>query len=445
MDVTSATRLFSRYWLVLAIAIAVPVTTVSAYVAHSPHTYTARTRLLAAPTVPQAQAQADAVVSQVQAVATSRDLVATALATVGVHRDPAAVVRSIAVSGVGSSGLVDLSYSDTSATVAQQVDTAVANIVVTRLLALRAGVPELVQNFGDLIASLQAERAAAAATAHPSARTQAVVAGLDTLIGNMTADQTRLVNFGQTGSSVAIVDTATLPPMDGSGLVAKLAVAALLGLVIGLLIVGTYETVRPRVSGAGPVARLLDAPVVGHVGSELAAMTDLGRRLRLAGRRKLITSIVLIRADGGPVAPELASRLRIVTLDPLPAPRQPAFAPTVPDGASDTSASDTSGADNGDGTNGPVDDAIAAAEVSAMSTILTLTAPLPRQPAEVRLRHVICLEDLDTEAEAERIGVVVIAGRTTRVRAIANVRDLVETTGWSMLGVLGDPRNRSGM
>ncbi|HEY2796241.1 MAG TPA: hypothetical protein VGJ28_27995 [Micromonosporaceae bacterium] len=423
----TARRLFLRYWLVVALTIAVPMVTVGAYVLRSPDTYTARTRLLAAPTVPQAQAQADAVVSQVQAVATSRELVAAALTAAGINRDPSAVVRAISISGVGSSGLVDLSYTDTSAAVAQRVDIAVSNLVVTRLLALRAGVPELVQNFDDLIAALDAKRATVAAAAHAGPRTEALVTSLDDLIGDMTADSTRLSTFGQSGASVAIVDAATLPPVDGNGLVPKLAVALLLGLVLGLLIAGANETLRPRVAGAGRVARLLDAPLLGRVGSDLAATADLGRRIRLAGRRESTTSVVLMHADGTSVAPEVISRLRVVTLSPASMPRQWSIGQPLTDAVQATA--DT-----------------AEAPASDIRTVTsTATVATPARTPDAGPRQVISLDDLDAGAEGERVGLVVIAGRTTRMRAIGNVRDLLGATGWPMLGVLDDPQNRSAM
>jgi capsular polysaccharide biosynthesis protein len=462
MDVTeAASRLVLRYWLVVTLTIAVPIMAVGAYVLHSPHTYTARTRLLAAPTVPQAQAQADAVVSQVQAVATSRDLVTAALATAGINRDPSAIVKSITISGVGSSGLVDLSYTDTSAAVAQRVDVAVSDLVVTRLLALRAGVPELVQNFDDLIAALDAKRATVAGVAHAGARTEALVTNLDDLISDMTADRTRLSAFGQSGASVAIVDAATLPPVDGDGLMAKLAVALLLGLVLGLLVAGANETLRPRVAGAVRVARLLDVPMLGRVGSDLAATADIGRRLRLASRRESATSVVLMRADGTPVAPELVNRLRVVTLSPTPMPRQWSIGQPLTDAAASTSyktefgtgearidSVTTNGVDRGgNGAGGGVTANHTGTEAGSETgtATSTLTVPMSAASTDARPRHVISLDDLDAGSEGERIGLVVIAGRTTSMRAISNVNDLISATGWPMLGVLDDPQNRSGM
>ncbi len=454
MDVSRSTaRLIPRYWLLLTFAIIAPMTAVGAITAHSPHTYTARTRLLAAPTVPQAQAQADAEVSQVQAVATSRELVASALATAGIVRDPNAVAKSISVAGVGSSGLVDLSYTDTSAEVAQRVDVAVAKLVVTQLLALRAGVPELVQTLNDLTATITSDRAAVASTAHSSARTQALLTNIDDLISDLTADQTRLSAFGENGSSVAIVDTATLPPADGTALVAKLSIALLLGLVFGLLIIGASETLRPRVAGATRVARLLDTAVLGRIGSDLAAMSDLGRRVRLRSRRDRISSVVVLRADGTPTAPELVSRLRAVTLDAVPLPKQwSADTPIADTSIADTpiaeapiagvdAADDLHAADDTDA--GSPDEGTSS--VSVAQIVRTTNAPEPRRADESRLRHLVALDELDIAGEGDRIGVVIVAGRTTRMSTVAQVRDLVETTGWPVLGVLDDPQNRSGM
>jgi capsular polysaccharide biosynthesis protein len=440
MDISlSAARLLPRYWLLLTLAIIAPMTVVGAFAAHSPPTYTARTRLLAAPTVPQAQAQADAEVSQVQAVATSREVVATALATVGIVRDPAAVTKAISVAGVGSSGLVDLSYTDTSPTVAQRVDAAVASLVVARLLALRAGVPELVQTMSGLTAQITADRAALAGTAHPSARTQALLISIDDLVSDLTAAETRLAGSSVNGSSVAIVDTATVPPADGTALVAKLGIALLLGLAFGLLVVGANESLRPRVAGATRVARLLDTAVLGSIGSDFAAMSQLGRRLRLRCRRDRISSVVVVRADGTPVAPELVSRLRTVTFAAAPLPRQWSSDSPDTDDNVDVTADPKAPHDAPDGT------PPARLSGTSVARIVRVAAPETFRTGETRLRRLVALDDLDTAGEGDRIGVVVTVGPTTRMYAIAQVRDLVETTGWPVLGVLNDPQNRSGM
>jgi hypothetical protein len=57
-----------------------------------------------------------------------------------------------------------------------------------------------------------------------------------------------------------------------------------------------------------------------------------------------------------------------------------------------------------------------------------------------RLTRVCALEELDPSAESERIGLVLLAGGSTRLQALDGVRDLMAAAGWPLLGVLGDAR-----
>ncbi|HST66772.1 MAG TPA: hypothetical protein VLM05_16420, partial [Mycobacteriales bacterium] len=65
----------------------------------------------------------------------------------------------------------------------------------------------------------------------------------------------------------------------------------------------------------------------------------------------------------------------------------------------------------------------------------------------VPLERVCLLEELGTDvgtsAEAEAIGLVVVAGPVTRLSAVHAVRDLQAASGWPVLGVLAE-RKRGG-
>ena len=417
-------RLLRRYWIVLLVAIAIPIVIVGEYVVNKPATYTSHARVMAAATVPNAQAQADAVVSEVQAIVTSRDVVATALAAAKVRRDPADVVKRIQVAGVGSSGIVDISYADTSAPVAQQVTAAVAAATVRQLAGVYSGLPAVVDDLDTLLAQLAGERGALqAATPSNAAGAQALTA-LDRVVADLTSDRTKLSQLANVAAAPTIVDSAALPVADSRGLATKLAVAGLLGLVLGLLFLGANETLRPGVSGAGRVARLLRVPVLGRVGSDPAALAGIGRRLRLAGRRHGTTVLVVSRVDGQPVAPELVDRLEVAALRP----------DLVSDHAADTV--EPAGTPLAGAGHGPA---------------VTQTIPRPSAavngngPGHGGLRQVCAVDELDPHAEADSIGLVVLAGRHTRLGTLEGIRDLVAASGWPLLGVLDDPSNRSGV
>ena len=317
MEVTEVgVRLVRRYWVMLVLVIALPVAIVGAVVVHSPSTYTAHARLMASPTVPQAQAQADAVVSEVQAIATSQDLVANALQAVQVQRNAADVVKAITVAGLGSSGIVDLSYTDTSAEVAQKVTTALTDAVVQQISGIRSGIPGTLDDLNALITLITDRRAATQTAGGPQGA--AALASINQLITDLSNDRDKLELLQTTVAVPVVVDSAALPVEDGRGLAAKIAIAAMLGLALGLLLVGANETLRPGVSGVGRVARLLNVPTLGRVGSDPAALSDIGRRLRLASRQADVSIVVLMRADRAPVSPELVDRLRAATLRPDP-------------------------------------------------------------------------------------------------------------------------------
>src|SRR3982751_4623663 len=113
MDVNEvAVRLFRRYWAVLLIAIAVPVVAVGLFVVRQPAMYTAHARIVAGASIPRAQAEAVGVVSQVQAVATSLDVVTKALSEPRIDRRADSVADRVVVTGLGSSAVVDVAYRD---------------------------------------------------------------------------------------------------------------------------------------------------------------------------------------------------------------------------------------------------------------------------------------------------------------------------------------------
>ena len=71
-----AARLLRQYWILLAICVAVPLAAISFLTAKQPAVYAASARIITGSVVPQSSAAADAVTSQVEALATGRTAVA---------------------------------------------------------------------------------------------------------------------------------------------------------------------------------------------------------------------------------------------------------------------------------------------------------------------------------------------------------------------------------
>ena len=81
--------------------------------------YAALARIITGNEVPQTSAAADAVANQVQATATGRSAVTQALQSAGARRNLSSFIsNNIAVSGLGSSKVIDLTVTDRSPQVA---------------------------------------------------------------------------------------------------------------------------------------------------------------------------------------------------------------------------------------------------------------------------------------------------------------------------------------
>lgn len=434
-----ATRLLRRYWSVLLLAVLLPVVAMGVFVNRQHSTYTAHARILAATTTPRAQAEATALVSQVQAIATSRDLVAAALKDGNVSADPATIVKHVTVTGLGSSALVDLAYTDEQALRAQQITNVLAKAITTQLDTVRiGGLPDVLKNIDDQLTDLASKRAplAAAVQANPHDLVAANrLSGMDRLISDLSGDRNRLAEEAAAAGHAAVV-TAPIVPLDpdAKGLAAKLAIAALLGLALGLIIVGINEVMRPAVSGATRVGRLLDVPMLGIIKPNPVALADVGRRIRLAARRADVSTVVLVRATRAALTPELVDRIEAATLRPdtvasriaIPiGPRQDLLdSPTM------IIADDS--------------------PTQVTTSLALLTMKENGKPAKENshhpqdLRRICALDELDPGAEADRIGMVVLVAANTRITSVDAIRDLLAASGWPLLGVLGDGNEKWG-
>ena len=437
-------RMLRRYGILVLLAIALPMVAVGLYLGRQPATYTASARIVAADHTPQAAAEASAVVSQVQALATGRDVVTAALGSAKVRRDPDEVVRDITVAGLGTSALVDLSYTDRDPGAARNVTAALADSVVSQLDAARlAGLPQALQQVDKQLADLNAKRLPVVSRLQYNTSdlaTQNQLADIDRQLADLTSERSRLADeVTAVGRASVLAAPARPAHANPSGMAPMLAVAGLLGLVISLIIVGIDQTMRPRVGGVLPVARLLDVPVLGTVGSDPAKLMDVGRCIRLAAIRAGVSTVVLARPGHRPVAPELVDRIAAASLRPQPVPARVA----VPLDVEAARLVGVPGADSlaargvGQEVSGVLAQNVEATVGAGAVTMLPAADEAPRGTA---LREVCALEELDPDAEFTSIGMVILASGSHRLRAVDAVRNLVAASGWPVLGVLGEGR-----
>jgi capsular polysaccharide biosynthesis protein len=423
-----AARILRRYWILLLVTVLLPVTVVAGFVARQQPTYTAHARILAAVAIPRAPAEASAVVSPVQAIATSRDVVVEALADAGIPGNPDRVVERVVVTGLGTSALVDLAYSDRNAGRAQLITEVLAKAVTEQLDMVRiGGLPNVLEEIDKQLTDLAEKRAPIAAAAQANPRDlvgQSRLAGIDRLISDLSGDRNRLAEDSAAAGHSSIVATPTRPHApDSKGLLAKLAMALLLGLALGLVAAGINETLRPAVSGTSRPARLLDVPVLGTIRPDPASLANVGRRIRLAARHAGVSTVVLARPTRTPLAPELVDRVEAATLRPEPVLARAA----IPMESREQPAMRAS--------------AIGVSTAAGNHSAVGVLTPSDNSGRPARLRRVCALDELDPSAEGERIGIVVLVGPTTRLAAVDAVRDLLTASGWPLLGVLGDLGN----
>jgi capsular polysaccharide biosynthesis protein len=419
--------------------------TVAGLVARQQPTYTAHARILAAAATPRAQAEASAVVSQVQALATSRDVVVGALADARITADADAVVKRLVVTGLGTSALVDLAYTDGDPDRAQQITAVLSRAVTKQLDAVRiGGLPNVLADVDKQLTQLASKRAPIAATAQANPHdpvAQNRLAGIDRLISDLSGDRNRLAEDAAAAGHSSIVATPTRPGTpDSKGLLAKLAIALLLGLALGLVTAGINETLRPAVSGTSRLGRLLDVPVLGTIRPDPAALANVGRRIRLAARHAGVSTVVLVRATRTPLPPELVDRVEAATLRPQPAPGRAAI--PIDNREQPGRRATANGSPVATDYGSPVATDYGSPAGTDNHTAVALLTASENSGRPVQLHRLYALDELDPSAEAERIGVVVLAGATTRVAAVGSIRDLLAASGWPLLGVLGDPGHR---
>lgn len=420
-------RLTRRYWPVLLVAVLVPMVLVAGMVARQGKHYTARARVAVSAEIPKSAQEAAGLLSQVDALATSPDLVSKALASAQVTGRNGAdmAANDVAVSGNGTSAVMTIAVTDRSPEVAAAVTKALASEVNSALNASRIGnLPSVIAGVDRQLNDLARRRApiAAAISASQAAHQvdskliseQSELAGIDTLIADLSSDRNRLSEELAAAGNAVMVATPQVPSApDSSGLVQKLALAGILGLVVGLLIAAVAETVRPTVSGAARLGRLLSAPLLGRLDADPAVLVSLGRRIRLAARKAGVDQVVVTGAAGRPVPDWVIDRLGSVVEQPLPD-WQPVPEP-VP---------------AGDG--GPPDD-----EAHSRNGYQPALLGGKHAPTPLRLGS---MDELAVGEEAGSIGVLVLAGATTNANAVHEIRDLLTASGWPLLGVIAQPR-----
>jgi hypothetical protein len=327
-------RIFWRNrWLLLSLMI-LAVAAVVPLREHLAVTYAARATIQGQGTTPDADTQVQAIQSRVSAVATSPALVQTAISQAKVNRDAAQVARQeISATPLGSSAIMVLTVTDPSSRVAMALAGPLANDVVSELnqlgikddpeLALLSQTnSELVSRRNQLLSQLSSASASNASTSVQAQSLLSQLGAVEQELANNEAESQQVLATltTETGASVISLPTSSTGVSRHAAVYG--ALAALLGLVLGLLIATIREVIRPTVAQPGAGARELGAVLFGTCdarGGRIIKMDrDMPERLNLAAHRAGVVTVVLSGPGSRARLAALAARLR----GELPSPEQ---------------------------------------------------------------------------------------------------------------------------
>jgi capsular polysaccharide biosynthesis protein len=423
-----AARLVRQYWALLVVCMLAPLVLITLIVAKQPAMYAANARIITSSEVPVTASQADAIVSQVQAIATGPSSASRALANAGVRANLANfVARHVSVAGLGTSQVVDITVTDPSPQVAQKAARIIASEVVASLNKVgQSGLSEALTAIDSEIVRLTEQRATLASqlNVNPHDQTlQAKLAGLDQVIANFTGDRGRLLIQASTQGLATIIDQPGLPlAPESKALPQKLGLAALLGLVLGILLAAIAETTRPTVPGARRVSRRLNSPMLGSLtesdlrGKRTPSFDNLVLQVRLAAAHAGMSNVALVDIDEERQLDGLARLLTSSMPAASPAPTRGSAAHASDDGTRQDGA-------------------------ASFSDIGATTVVVDRLPAvDKPMLRVYSLHQLQRQAGIGLTGIVVLSGPVARVSRIAALDDLSVAAGWPIIGVVGAPR-----
>ena len=296
-------RIVRAHLAVILACVAIPVLVVLVIGLATPDTWDARVRLQTTGSTPVSSTEADGLSSRVMALATTPAVVRDVLDRVGADRDPNDfALHHVVVRRLGSSSVVELSVTDhdraAATKIVQGLTTRVTHFINT---ADRNSADAILSQVDKDIATATKERDAIEkelfATDDPTTRldlrdllsgSQARIIGLRTERSTlMTADAARDTAVAVDLDSPAVVQ-------QPSGLLPRLVLSVILGLLVGLAAAVTIEALRPRIGGIRVLARALEAPLLGNTAERVAALAN---SLTFAAHRKGVETIVLLGAD----------------------------------------------------------------------------------------------------------------------------------------------------
>ena len=370
MDLNEAVqRILRRHWFLLVLMTAIGVSVPAALIRMEDPSYLATARIVIGAADTNDGQQATALADTALALATSQEVVARALEQAGVQANPATVVEQVQVEPVGTSGVLEFSVVDPDA----RMSAAIVNAVATEIVRMRdeaivAPTREVLAQTDAQIAALntrigEIERAADSAVAGYGSVEALALQHAQAMEQQSALENQRQALLEALTAAVRprVVDTsATAGVLVPAALTTRLAVGGLLGLVLGVALAATWESLRPTLRGAA-IARYLGAPLLARLRRARRKGTGtsdpwLANYLTLAADAAGVTTVELIpvgrRLDVSALAQDLDDReggpkvVSVVldhkgppdSIDPLPAGERAGIVAVTPDVVKGTAA-----------------------------------------------------------------------------------------------------------
>jgi hypothetical protein len=441
-------RIFWRHrWLLLVLMI-LPAMGVVALRERQPVTYAATAVVQGQDTTPDSTTQVSAIQSRVAAVASDPALVGAAIRQAKLSRDAVQIAKhDITVSPLSSSAIMAITVTDKSARVALTLSGVLATAVVNQLNQLGVkGNPELVALSGthaQLVSRrdhLQSELSQIGAVdASTSVQVQSLLSQLaaaEQELANNESEQQQVLATLTTETGASVVSLPAAATGASRHAVVDGALAALLGLVVGLLFATLREVLRPTVAQPGAGARELGAVLFGTAEERGGQIVSLGRdlpeRLNLAAHRAGVRTVVLTGPGSRGRLSSLAARLR----GEMPSPEK---AGGLAFGTPREAGHGGDAGHNGEGHNG--EGRRAASIGGEHRTVGLTTTDWPVSVTAVQStepqRTVVTLNDIQLGAPPADAALVVVLPKFAPHSALDQAADLGVTADWPILGVIG--------
>jgi capsular polysaccharide biosynthesis protein len=434
-------RIVIGHWMLIVALVVLPVVVVAGLHLSTVPTYSAAARVQASSSPPGSDTEADAVLSRVDGIATSSTVINQALAKTKITgRTAAQLSPEVAVNRLGSSAVFDISVADREPRIAVALSGAIAQQTVAFLDGTGSAQPNsLLTQFDQQQSTLRTQRTqlatnlALAKDPVQVANLAAELASVDQELANVANSIQNVQSQTLSASSAAMISTPTMATAVPSTMSTDLGLAGLAGLIVALLIATILEVLRPRVADARAFAREMDAPVLGRLTSHkeaqrahVIALPEVRVALGRAVDRHTVTMVVL-------TGPPRAGRLTALAADlrtgltgrfSLPTDTPPATEPTstgngqLPALSGDLEAR-----------------TVTLTQTREASTDLRVHAVSAESPTV----RVLAMSEVDDGTRGQRVGLVAVVPDLTPYAEVRRFHDLLATTGWPLIGVLGDP------